>query len=175
MSESSIWAVMVLLISLSVTEAWPAASPEPAIPAAKERIRAGDSAVSETPPAPAVIVEAVIVACTLLSIRFLETAAPAAPKPDADTPMATESMVDRSRAKRESPPAVISAELTAAVTSFSIVLMDVDTWAETTPEAATPPEKLKISASDRAVRLMAPPLSTVASSIFAEMVLSISL
>ena len=81
--EPAIFASTVLSISLSVTEALPAAVPEPAMPAAKERMMAGDCAwtriFAPASTSPASTSEPVMYAPIVLPIRFFETAAPAAP------------------------------------------------------------------------------------------------
>lgn len=121
-----------------------------------------DSASRETAPV-AVTPEPDMVAFTSLAMRFLDTAAPPAAKPAADSPMATESMVEASVADRDREPAVTveapaSSSTMEALIVFSISLMVRDSCAAAKPEPATPPTKLRMSASEVARRLAAPVL-----------------
>ncbi len=95
-------------------------NPDTAIPAAKERMIAGDFASRAMLPT-AHTSDWTILAPTELETRFFDTAAPAAPPPAAERPMAMESIVEESSARRE----MLSMASTSLrrTTSFSVSLI----------------------------------------------------
>ena len=142
-----------------------ATAPEPDTPRATARIIASEVAVRPTAP-PAVTVEFSIAALTVLAMTLADRATPTATAPEPDTPKAKESILELSDAARETSPSASTVDSTMDASVVLVITLAARlTWTDTAPVAATPPAKLKMAASCEAISPMAPPLSTVASSI----------
>ena len=145
---------VVLLISFMETEPCPAAYKEPATPAARLRIRLTVSASTDTIPPAALTAAPLTAASTRFSIRLLDRAAPAAPPTAAERPTAIALTAEASSARTWTLPSTLTSDALKpsstieASTRLPISLMLMDNWAAPTPAAATPPTKLRISASE---------------------------
>ena len=106
--ELAIDASVVLPMVFDVTEACPATPPAPERPAARLRMMSEEVAVMSVAP-PEVTVDSAMVASTVLPIWLNAVAAPMAPKAEAESPTAMESILEVSAALRETA-AVVDAE-----------------------------------------------------------------